>query len=95
MREYWVYTMTNRSGTVYVGITSNLEIRVAQHKTGTYEGFTSRYRLDRLVYFAATSDAHAVIAREKQFKSWRRDRKLALIRSMNPEWNDLSASWYR
>ena len=91
---YYVYIMTNRSRTLYTGITSNLSKRVFQHKTGAFPGFTSRYRIDRLVYYERFISVAAAIQREKQIKGLLRIKKLALIVSMNPEWKDLSEGWY-
>ena len=94
MREYFVYIMSNRSKTLYVGVTNNLERRVYEHKHGLIEGFTTRYRVTRLVYYETTGDVSAAIEREKQIKGWLRRKKIALIESMNPEWDDLSETWY-
>ncbi len=93
VRDYYVYILTNQSGTLYIGVTSDLERRLAEHKLGVAEGFTKRYRLKRLVYFEQTSDVHAALAREKQLKGWTRRRKVALIGSTNPAWSDLAADW--
>ncbi|MBI3742809.1 MAG: GIY-YIG nuclease family protein [Chloroflexi bacterium] len=86
--------MTNRSGTLYTGVTSNLERRIWQHKTGETGGFTSRYKIDLLVYYEETGDVYAALTREKQIKNKRRREKFALIRAMNPKWRDLSEDWY-
>jgi len=93
-KVYYVYIMTNRSKTLYTGMTSNLENRVLEHKHHTRPGFTSRYVVDRLVYFERFGEVHAAIVREKQIKGWLRIRKMALIVSMNPGWKDLSEGWY-
>src|SRR5438046_5522022 len=95
MREhrYFVYIMTNRSKNFYVGVTSELMIRSIQHKEGKYEGHTSRYKLDRLVYYEVFVDVNNAIAREKQIKRWTRKKKIDLIISMNPTWRDLSEDW--
>ncbi len=90
MKQYYVYLMTNRSRTLYVGVTSNLQQRAYQHRNKLIEGFTSKYNLTRLVYFEMTNDAKSAIAREKQIKGWLRSKKIALIESTNPEWEDLS-----
>ena len=90
---YYVYILTNRSGGLYTGITSGLEKRVWEHKTGVVPGFASTYKMDRLVYYEETTDVHAAIAGEKQIKAWRRSKKIALIQSMNPKWLDLSDEW--
>lgn len=93
MRQYCVYIMTNRSGTLYTGVTGNLQRRVYQHKNRLVHGFTSRYAIDRLVYFECTTDVRSAIAREKEIKGWLRARKVALIESVNRDWKDLSAGW--
>ena len=94
MREYYVYIMTNKSGTLYTGVTNDLTRRVYEHKHKLVAGFTSRYNITRLVYFEATSDVHAALSREKQIKGWLRAKKISLIESLNPEWEDLSERWY-
>lgn len=91
--SYYVYIMTNYSRTLYIGVTNNLERRVYEHRNKLVAGFTARYNIMVLVYFEETSDVLAAIAREKQLKGWRRERKLALIESLNPQWRDLSAGW--
>ena len=95
MRQYYVYIMTNRSKTLYTGMTGSLVQRVRQHKEHVNEGFTSKYRIDRLAYYERFSDVHAAIAREKEIKGWLRIRKLQLIVSINPEWKDLAADWFK
>ena len=89
-----MYIMANENRTIYVGMTNNLEKRVYQHKEGSVEGFTSRYKLTKLVYYASTNDVREAIAREKQIKGWTRIKKVTLIEEMNPYWEDLSLSWY-
>ena len=89
MKTYYVYILTNYSKTLYVGVTNNLERRLTEHRNKTGTAFTHRYNINRLVYFEATSDIRAAIAREKQIKKWRREKKIALIEAMNPEWRDL------
>ena len=84
-----MYIMTNRSGTLYVGVTNNLERRVSEHRSKLVDGFTSRYDMTRLAYYEVYGDVHDAIAREKQIKAWRRSKKVDLIRSMNPRWQDL------
>jgi putative endonuclease len=86
--------MASRSRTLYIGVTNNLERRVREHKQHFVPGFTSRYRVERLVYYAACNDIRAAIQREKQIKGWRREKKIALIRSMNPGWRDLGADFF-
>jgi len=93
MKQYYVYIMTNQSGTLYIGVTNNLTRRIYAHKQGIGGKFTSKYRITRLVYFEETRDIHAAIAREKQLKGWTRARKLELVAINNPKWVDLSAEW--
>ncbi|HEU4321909.1 MAG TPA: GIY-YIG nuclease family protein [Roseiflexaceae bacterium] len=90
---YYVYIMSNYAHMLYIGVTNHLERRVYEHKHKLTAGFTARYNLKHLVYFEETSDVRAAIEREKQLKGWRRDRKIALITAMNPQWRDLSADW--
>jgi putative endonuclease len=94
MREYYVYIMTNRSGTLYTGVTGNLLRRVYQHKHKLVPGFTSRYNIDRLAYFEVFGDVCLAIAREKEIKGWLRAKKIALIESSNRDWKDLSDGWF-
>jgi putative endonuclease len=91
---YYVYIMTNRSKTLYTGVTGDIDKRVFEHKNGTHPGFTSLYKIDRLVYFERFGDIHYAIAREKQIKGLLRIKKIALVVSMNPDWKDLSEGWY-
>jgi putative endonuclease len=81
---YAVYILTNDSGTLYVGVTSALAERVVQHRLGLADGFTKKYRLHRLVYYETTLDVHVALEREKQIKRWRREKKIALVRTQNP-----------
>jgi putative endonuclease len=76
-----------------VGITSNLERRIWQHKNHAFPGFTDRYQIDCLVWFETYGDVHAAIAREKEIKGWTRARKMALVIASNPTWRDLSEDW--
>jgi putative endonuclease len=94
MATYYVYIMASLSRTLYVGVTNNLERRVWEHKQKLIGGFTARYNINRLVWFAETNDIREAIAREKQIKAWSRKKKKALIEEMNPNWEDLSAGWY-
>jgi len=91
---YFVYIMTNRSQTLYTGVTNSLIRRVREHKDGIGSGFTSKYKLDRLVYYERFEDVHRAIGREKQIKGWSRLKRIALIVSVNPAWRDLSLEWY-
>jgi len=91
--KFWVYIMSSGSGTLYVGMTNDLYKRVHQHKTGEIEGFSSKYHCDRLVYWESFDEVVNAINREKQLKGWRRSKKIALIESMNPRWEDLAEKW--
>ncbi len=91
--QYFVYIATNGPKTLYTGVTNDLRRRMFEHRNSLISGFTSKYRIDRLVYFETTSDVRAAIAREKQVKGWRRERKIALIEGANPKWADLSKDW--
>jgi putative endonuclease len=94
-REWsYVYIMTNRSKTLYTGVTSALRKRVWQHKNGWFGGFSSRYKVDRLVYFERFTDIRSAIDREKRIKGMKRIKKIALIVSINPDWRDLSVEWF-
>jgi putative endonuclease len=90
---YYVYMVADRSRVLYVGFTSDLYQRMIQHRGGRFEGFTSLYRCDRLVWFERYVGPSEAIAREKQIKRWRRDKKVFLIERENPTWEDLSAGW--
>jgi putative endonuclease len=94
MKQYFVYIMSSRTGTLYTGMTGDLPGRVGQHKAKMIEGFTKRYNVTRLVFYELFSDVRDAIAREKQIKSWRRSKKIALIETLNPQWKDLSTEWY-
>ncbi len=87
--KYFVYLMTNPSRTLYVGVTNNLDRRVFEHKSKSIPGFTRTYNITKLVYFEEFSDIRYAIVREKQIKSWRRQKKLALIESTNPAWEEI------
>lgn len=88
---YYVYILTNWNNKVlYTGITNNLERRLYEHKNKLAEGFTSKYNVNKLVYFDFTSDVNSAIRREKEIKGWSRQKKIQLIESVNPEWEDLS-----
>ncbi len=83
--------MTNRSKTLYTGVTNDLMKRVYQHQHHFVPGFTSKYKIDRLIYYETTTDIHEALKREKQIKGWLRSKKITLIESVNPEWTDLRA----
>jgi putative endonuclease len=94
-RTFYVYMLASKSRHLYIGVTNNLERRLFEHKSKLREGFTKRYNIDRLVYFEQTEDVLSAITREKQLKSWNRSKKIALVESVNPTWEDLSAEWYK
>jgi putative endonuclease len=93
-KTYFVYIMTNRSKTLYTGVTNSLIRRVREHKMGTGALFAPKYKLDRLVYFERFDDIRNAIEREKEIKGWLRVKKIGLIVSVNPAWRDLSLEWY-
>jgi putative endonuclease len=87
--------LTNWNNKVmYVGMTNDLLRRVYEHKTKAVKGFTEKYNVNKLVYFEETPDVRAAIAREKEIKRWRREKKNALVFKSNPEWKDLSEDFY-
>ena len=90
MKDYYVYILTNEYNNVmYIGVTNNLVRRVYEHKTGIIEGFTKKYRVHKLVYYETSHDVKAALQREKQLKGWTRERKNALVESVNPEWKEI------
>ena len=89
--RYFVYILTNKSRTLYVGVTNDLPRRIYEHKNKLVDGFSKQYNLTQLVYFEECSDVLEAIAREKQIKGWRRSKKIALIESANPQWIDGTA----
>ena len=89
----YTYIMGSHSGTLYIGVTSDLNTRVKQHKNGTFEGFSKKYGCTRLLYYEEYDDIRIAIGREKQLKGWRREKKLNLIRTFNPELKDLAEKW--
>ena len=94
MKTFYVYLLASQTRTLYVGVTSNLVRRVGQHRGLRVRGFTSRYRVTRLVHFESTSNALAAIAREKEIKGWSRNKKVNLIEAANPGWEDLAEGWF-
>ncbi len=91
----YVYILTNRpDGTLYIGVTANLEKRLSEHRLGINSRFAHRYNLDKLVHYERFDEIVPAIAREKQLKAWRRAWKIALIATANPEWRDLSVNWF-
>ncbi len=88
---YFVYIMTDKMyGTLYIGMTNNLERRVYEHKIGVYDGFTKKYNLHMLVWFDSTNDVQSALHYEKKLKKWNRTWKIRLIQEKNPDWKDLS-----
>jgi putative endonuclease len=92
--SYCVYIMASRSRVLYVGTTNDLQRRVFQHKNRSIPGFTSRYRVNRLVYYEQTPNSRAAIARERQIKGWLREKKCRLVEEKNLAWEDLAAGWF-
>ena len=89
-KSFYVYILTNKSNKVlYIGITNNLSRRVYEHKQKFLKGFTSKYKVDKLVYYEVFDDPYNAISREKQLKGWLRNKKIELISSFNPTWKDL------
>jgi len=91
---YFVYIMTNRSKTLYTGVTNNIERRGWEHKTGVGSTFAAKYKLDRLAYFERFDNIRSAIDREKQIKGLLRIKKIQLVVEENPTWKDLSEGWY-
>ena len=93
--QYYVYFITNKNdGVLYVGVTNDLERRMVEHKNKLVKGFSSKYNLDKLVYFERYSNVNQAIKREKQFKKWKREWKINLILEKNADWDDLSKEWF-
>jgi len=92
-KRYYVYIMASRSLTLYTGVTGDIYHRALQHKSGGIEGFTKKYHINRLVYYETFKYVNNAIAREKQIKAWTRAKRLALIKTMNPTWQDLAEGW--
>ena len=89
-QQYYVYILASkRNGTLYIGISSNLKDRIYKHKQGIYDGFTKKYKVNKLVYYEVYTDVRDSIAREKQLKNWKREWKIQLIKKDNPAWRDL------
>ncbi len=92
-RRYFVYIMTNPSKTLYTGITNSIRRRVREHKLKLTRGFAAKYNITRLAYFETFEDVRNAIEREKQIKAWARSKRVAVIESTNPKWDDLSREW--
>ncbi|HVT25621.1 MAG TPA: GIY-YIG nuclease family protein [Rhizomicrobium sp.] len=94
-KQFFVYILASEPwGTLYVGVTSNLQFRIYQHREGLVEGFTKKYGVKRLMYFEEHATALEAIHREKRLKKWPRNWKINLIRTDNPDWHDLAGDWY-
>ena len=93
-KVYYVYILSSRSRILYTVVTNNLARRVLQHQEGRVAGFTSRYRVHRLVYYEEYRDVRDAIDRETQIKAYRREKRVALIEEQNPTWTDLTKGWY-
>ncbi len=95
MNHYYVYIMTNRSHTLYTGVTNNLLRRVSEHKSKRIEGFKKKYNIVQLVWFEEFPTMREAIEAEKRIKGWLRRKKISLIESRNPKWADLAEEWFR
>lgn len=92
-REFWVYIMASSTGTLYIGMTGDIYTRVLQHKNKRFDGFTSKYNCNRLVWYESWDDPRTAINREKELKGWIRKKKMTLIESKIPRWADLARIW--
>jgi putative endonuclease len=90
---YFVYIVASRSRSLYIGVTNSLIVRIQQHRDGTHDGHTAKYKIHRLVYFERFAYIDNAIAREKELKGWLRSRKVDLINKTNPTWEDLSLNF--
>jgi putative endonuclease len=93
MNQYYIYILSNQSSTLYTGVTNDLQRRMYEHKNKLIHGFTVIHNITRLIYYEITPDVNSAIVREKQIKGWTRQKKLNLIRTMNPTFADLSEEW--
>lgn len=94
MQDYYVYILTNNSKTLYTGFTNDLRRRVGEHKKKLFAGFTAKYNINKLIYFEYFSERKLALDREKQIKGLLRSKKIDLINTINPEWDDLSKDWF-
>lgn len=92
--NYFVYIVTNKSKTLYIGVTNNLERRMYEHKHKMFKGFSEKYNINKLIHQEYFNNINEAIAREKQLKGWRREKKIKLINEFNSEWKDLSEGWF-
>jgi putative endonuclease len=94
MKQYYTYIMASKTGTLYTGMTNDLERRVCEHKIKSAKGFTKKYNITRLVWHEEFHDVNEAISAEKVIKGWRRSKKVELIEEKNSEWIDLAADWF-
>jgi putative endonuclease len=92
-RKYWIYILSSRSQNLYTGVTNDLQRRMIEHRQGLVPGFTSRYKIFRLVHYEQFADVRDAIAREKEIKGWRREKKIWLIERDNPTWHDFAENF--
>jgi putative endonuclease len=92
--RFFVYILASRSGVLYIGVTRDLLHRIYQHRIGQVPGFTRRYHVNRLVFYEETPSARSAFERERQMKGWKRQKKIRLIETVNPEWVDLAKEWF-
>ncbi len=93
MKTFYVYIMTSKAGVLYTGVTNDIKRRIYEHKNHLFEGFTKQYEVGALVYYETKQNGTSAIKREKQIKAFRREKKVKLIESINPDWEDLSRDW--
>ena len=93
-RTFYVYILSSLSHRLYTGVTTDLQRRLREHRTGAIPGFTSKYRIHRLVHFESTPDGRTALAREKEIKGWTREKCIQLIEEGNAGWLDLGAAWF-
>lgn len=95
MKSYYVYILASKkNGTLYTGVTNDLERRIYEHKKNIIKGFTAKYNVHNLVYYEETNDVNEALALEKKIKGWLRKKKIALIESTNPDWKDIAREWF-
>lgn len=92
---YFVYILASLRGVLYVGLTDEMRKRMIQHKSGTFDGFTKRYKVDRLMYFETYTESKVAAKRELQIKKFRREKKIALFVDSNPGWKDLTSELFQ
>lgn len=93
IKKYWVYIATNKSNTLYTGVTNNLQRRMYEHQNKLIKGFTEKYNINKLIYFQEFNNPQEAISAEKKIKGWTRKKKIDLIKSINPTFEDLSLSF--